>query len=84
MTITVPGLTTITGRPETILRLLEETQVWDAAAGDTYIEKIQEAVSRAFEIHLDVNGSTYAERAASLLKELAKHDLITIERNEEE
>lgn len=84
MTITVPGYTTLTGRPETILRLLEETQLWDAATGDSYIQKVQEAVERTQGIRLEVTGATYAQRAASLLRELAKHDLINIEGNKEE
>lgn len=84
MTVTVPGYTTLKGRPETILRLLEETQMWDAATGDAYIEKVQEAVERTQEIHLEVTGDTHEERAESLLHELARFGLINIEGNEEE
>lgn len=78
MTVNVPGYTTLSGRPETILRVLEGTQMWDAAAGDDYIEKIQEAVERTQQIHLEVTGDTYEQRAESLLEELAKHGLVNI------
>lgn len=78
MTVNVPGYTTLTGRPETILRILEGTQMWDAAAGDDYIEKIKEAVERSQGIHLEAAGDTYEQRAKNLLAELAKHGLINI------
>lgn len=79
MTISVPGYTTLTGRPETILRLLEETRIFDKAEGDEYIDSIVEAVERLWGYQLDVTGDTYEQRANSLLKELAKYGLITIE-----
>ena len=79
MTIRVPGYTTLTGRPETILRLLEETRMWDKAEGNDYIDSIIEAVERLWEHRLDVTGTTYEQRALSLLKELDKYGLITIE-----
>lgn len=78
MTITVPGYTTLTGRPETILRLLEETRIFDKAEGDEYIDSIVEAVERLWEHRLEVTGDTYEQRAMSLLKELDKYGLITI------
>lgn len=79
MTINVPGYTTLTGRPETILRLLEETRIFDKAEGDEYIDSIIEAVERLWGYHLKVTGDTYEKRALSLLKELDKYGLITIE-----
>lgn len=79
MTVKVPGYSTLTGRPETILRLLEETRIWDKAEGDDYINSIIEAVERLWEYRLEVTGDTYEQRAMSLLKELAKYGLITIE-----
>ena len=79
MTIKVPGLTTITGRPETILRLLEETRIFDKAEGDDYINSIIEAVERLWGYKLKVTGDTYEKRALRLLKELDKYGLITIE-----
>ena len=78
MTITVPGYTTLTGKPETILRLLEETRILDKAEGDDYINSIVEAVGRLWGYHLEVTGETYESRAKSLLKELDKYGLITI------
>ena len=78
MTIKVPGYTTLSGRPETILRLLEETRIWDKVEGNDYIDSIIEAVERLWEYRLEVTGETYEERAMSLLRELDKHDLIKI------
>lgn len=80
MTIKVPGYTTLSGRPETILRLLEETRIWDKAEGDDYIDSIIEAVERLWGYRLEVTGDTYEQRATSLLKELDKYDLIEIEK----
>lgn len=79
MTVKVPGYTTLTGKPETILRLLEETRIWDNATGDDYIDRIIEAVERLWEYRLEVTGDTYEQRANSLLKELDKYGLIKIE-----
>ena len=78
-TVRVPGYTSLTGRPETILRLLEETRIWDKVEGNDYIDSIIEAVERLWEYRLEVTGSTYEQRALSLLKELDKYGLITIE-----
>lgn len=78
MTVRVHGYTTLTGRPETILRLLEETRIFDKAEGDDYINSIIEAVERLWEYRLEVTGDTYEQRALSLLKELDKYGLITI------
>ena len=79
MTIRVPGYTTLTGRPETILRLLEEARIFDKAEGNDYINSIIEAVWELWEYHLEVTGDTYEERAMSLLQELDKYGLIKIE-----
>ena len=79
MTVKVPGYTTLTGKPETILRLLEETRIWDKATGDDYINSIIEAVERLWEHRLEVTGDTYEQRAMSLLKELDKYGLVKIE-----
>lgn len=79
MTINVPGYTTLTGRPETLLWLLEETRIWDKAEGDDYIASIVEAVEQLWGHRLEVTGDTYEQKAMSLLWELDKHDLIKIE-----
>lgn len=78
MTIKVPGYTTLTGSPKAILHILEQTRIWDNATRDDYIQSIVEAVERLWGYRLEVTGETYEERAESLLRELAKHDLITI------
>ena len=79
MTINVSGFTTLTGRPETLLRLLEETRIWDNATGDDYIVSIVEAVERLWGHRLEVTGDTYEQKAMSLLRELDKYGLIKIE-----
>lgn len=79
MTVKVNGYTTLTGRPEAILRLLEETRIWDNATGDDYIVSIVEAVERLWGYKLEVTGDTYEQRAMSLLRELDEHGLIKIE-----
>ena len=78
MTVRVPGYTSLTGRPETILRLLEETRIWDKVEGNDYIDSIIEAVERLWEYRLEVTGDTYEQRAMSLLTELDKYGLIEI------
>lgn len=80
MTIRVPGYTTLTGRPETILRLLDEARIFDKAEGNDYINSIIDAVWELWEYRLEVTGDTYEERAMSLLQELDKYGLITIEK----
>ena len=79
MTVKVTGYTSLTGRPEAILRLLEETRIWDNADGDDYIVSIVEAVERLWGHHLEITGDTYEQKAMSLLRELDKHGLIKIE-----
>ena len=84
MTIHVPGFTTLTGRPATILRLLEETRIFDKAEGNEYIDSIVEAVERLWGHRLNVTGSTYEQRALSLLEELDKYGLINIIKEEKD
>lgn len=79
MTIKVTGYTTLTGRPEALLRLLDESRVFDKAEGNDYIERIVAAVEQLWGYHLEVSGDTYERRAKSLLKELDRHGLIKIE-----
>lgn len=79
MTINVPGYTSLTGRPEAILRLLEETRIWDNATGDDYIASIVEAVEHLWGYRLEVTGDTYEQKSMSLLRELDKYGLIKIE-----
>lgn len=79
MTVKVSGYTSLTGRPETILQLLEQTRIWDNADGDDYIVSIVEAVEQLWGHRLEVTGSTYEQKAMSLLRELDKYGLIEIE-----
>ena len=79
MTIKVPGYTTLAGRPEALLRLLEESRIWDNATDDDYISSIVEAVGQLWGHRLEVAGDTYEQKAISLLRELDKYGLIKIE-----
>ena len=79
MTVKVPGYTTLTGRPEAILRLLEESRIWDNATGDDYIVSIVEAVKQLWGYSLEITGDTYEQKSMSLLRELDKYGLIKIE-----
>lgn len=82
MTVTIPGCSSITGTPEVIVRLMKDARFFDALEGDEYIEKIREDIHRCFDIDLHVKGRTYAERAESLLRELAQNNMLTIEEEE--
>lgn len=79
MTINVSGYTTLTGKPEVLLHFLEESRIWDNATGDDYIVSIVEAVEQLWGYQLEVSGDTYEQKAMSLLRELDKYGLITIE-----
>ena len=79
MTINVSGYTTLTGRPDVLLRLLEESRIWDNADGDDYIVSIVNAVEQLWGYRLEVSGNTYEQKAMSLLRELDKYGLIKIE-----
>ena len=78
MTITIPGYSTITGSPVVILRVMQDARIFDSLRGDDYINEVKSTVKRCFGFRLRVTGDTYAERADSLLHEMAKYDLITI------
>lgn len=79
MKITIPGYSTLTGTPETILRLMQDARMLDEIGGDELIESITRTAWRAFGIGLQVTGDTYAERAESLLREMNKNHMINIE-----
>lgn len=79
MKITIPGYSTLTGTPETILRLMQDARMLDEIGGDELIESITRTAWRVFGIGLQVTGDTYAERAESLLREMNKNHMINIE-----
>lgn len=79
MTVSIKGYTTLGGRPETIVRALAAARLFDDLTGEEYIEETQRTAFRCFGIELKVQGNTYPERAESLLREMAKHNLLTIE-----
>lgn len=79
MKVKIPGYTTLTGQPETILRLLEDARRLDNLSGDALISDIVETAKRAFDADLRVEGETLAARAESLLREMARNNMIEIE-----
>ena len=79
MIVTIPGYSTIIGRPERILSVMQEARMFDSHKGDAYINAIKETAKRLFDVDLNVEGETYAERAESLLLEMAKNKMIIIE-----
>ena len=82
MTVNIHGYSTLIGNPATILRLMADARVFDDLAGDDYIAAVKEEASRCFDIDLNVTGNTIEARAKSLLQEMAKHGMITIEEEE--
>ena len=79
MVIKIPGCSTLTGKPETIINLLKEARYLNSPAdGDDYIETLRADIWRCFGVELQVTGETYAERAASLLREMGRKQLIEI------
>lgn len=82
MKVTIPGYSTLTGSPEVILRLMQDARMMDNAGGDDLIEAISHTAWRAFGIGLQVTGDTYAERAESLLREMDRAHMLTIEEEE--
>lgn len=79
MKVTIPGYTTLTGNPETILRLMQDARMFDEISGDDLITEVRRTAWRAFGIGLQVTGDTYAERAESLLREMNENHMIEIE-----
>lgn len=79
MKVTIPGYGTLTGSPVTLLRLMQDARVFDKKGGDDLIEEIRVTLWRFFGIELQVTGDTMAERAESLLREMAKKEIVKIE-----
>lgn len=79
MKITIPGYGTLTGSPVTLLRLMQDARMFDKLAGDDLITEIRNTLWRAFEVDISIEGETLAERAESLLRGMAKNDIVKIE-----
>lgn len=79
MKVTIPGHSTLTGSPEVILRVLQDARMMDNLRGDELIEEIGRTAWRAFGIGLQITGDTYAERAESLIREMDRNNMLTIE-----
>lgn len=79
MKVTIPGHSTLTGSPEVILRVLQDARMMDNLRGDELIEEIGRTAWRAFGIGLQISGDTYAERAESLIREMDRNNMLTIE-----
>lgn len=79
MKVKIPGYSTLTGNPETILNLMKDARRLDNLSGDALIDEISRTAWRAYGIGLQVQGDTYAERAENLLHEMDKAHMIEIE-----
>lgn len=78
MKVTIPGYSTLTGSPETILRLMQDARMMDDLSGDALIDQISRTAWSAFGVGLNVTGDTYAQRAESLLREMDRNNMIRI------
>lgn len=80
MKVHIPGFSTMTGSPITILKLLQDARFFkEAQSLDDYIVEVQQMVWRIYNLEMQVTGSTTAERAESLLRELNRHKLLEME-----
>ena len=82
MRITIPGHSSLTGTPEIILRAFRDARMMDNLSGDDLIDEISRTAWSAFGIGLNITGDTYAERAESLLREMDRNNMISIEEEE--
>lgn len=93
MKVTIPGCSTITGKPEVILHLLRTTldirrgitqraiPICDEEEGEKYIKYLCSFYKQRG-IYMNITGESYSERSESLLKEMEKHNLIKIHEEE--
>lgn len=79
MRVHIEGYTTLTGTPAAILRVMQDARIFDSQTGDDLIEEIKRTAWRCFGIGLQVTGDTFAERAESLLREMDRVHMVTIE-----
>ena len=79
MKISIEGYTSLAGTPTAILQLLQDARIFDTASGNDLIEEIVHTAWRCFGVGLQVDGNNYSERAESLLREMARANMITIE-----
>ena len=83
MTVTIPGYSSLTGKPATILQLMRDAQILNPEMSTAdCIEAIQERAWNFFNIRLVAKGKTDEERAESLLRSLEKNNMIIIEEEE--
>lgn len=79
MTVKVPGYSTLTGTPETILRVMQTANfIPSSESPEEYLQCLRRRAEKFFGVRLEVTGNTYAERAESLLRSLAKNNLIEL------
>ena len=81
MTVKIPGYSTLTGTPETILRVMQTanfTYISPDESAEDYLQCLRRRAEKFFGVRLEVTGETYAERAESLLRSLAKNNLIEL------
>lgn len=79
MKIYIPGYSTVEGKPETIIRIMQHGRRLDSTEPlEEFIQTVQQDVFRIYNISLCVDGETIAEKAESLLHGFAKINLIDI------
>lgn len=79
MKVTIEGYGTLTGSPVTLLRLMQDARIFDKLAGDDLITEVRNTLWRVFGADIHIEGNTLAERAESLLRGMAEHNIVKIE-----
>lgn len=79
MRVTVPGYTSLEGKPESILQAMRDARLFYQIREEEFVEGIIHTAWRLFGITLQVSGDTKAERSESLLREMARNNMIEIE-----
>ena len=79
MRVTVPGYTSLEGKPESILQAMRDARLFYQITEEEFIDGIIHTAWRLFGIALQVSGDTKEERSESLLREMARNNMIEIE-----
>lgn len=82
MTVTVPGYSSVSGKPLVIAHLLRLSAVYvesNNLSFAEYTEAIERIAADVFETPLNVTGGTVEARAESLLREMSRAGMIEIE-----
>lgn len=80
MKVKIPGYGTAVGNPKTILTLMKDAHMFETFDTiEEYIESVRKTAQRAFDISLQVTGSSEEERAESLLRAMQRENMIELE-----